>query len=195
MKTFIIFIIYILYNSYISDKMENIAYNYYNTREKNNKTTPKVYDIAHKFLPNLNKYNNIHHIITTIFILPILLDFNILQEFLGYWIVIFIIRSITILVTILPKHKECQYNGKTIFHGLFGGCYDKIFSGHFASVFLATLLYLKYNWINLPILILINLINSIFILLVRGHYTIDLIVALFITLFVYQNNLRINKNF
>ena len=39
MKTFIIFIIYILYNSYISDKMENVADNYYDTREKNNKTT------------------------------------------------------------------------------------------------------------------------------------------------------------
>ena len=191
MKTFIIFIIYILYNSYISDKMENVADNYYDTREKNNKTTPKVYDISHKYLPNLHKYNNIHHIITIIFVLPILFDFNILQEFLGYFIVIFIIRSITILVTILPKYKECKYNGKTLFHGLFGGCYDKIFSGHFASVFLATLLYLKYNWINLPTLILINFINSIGILLSRSHYTIDLIVALFITLFIYQNNLRV----
>lgn len=191
MKIFILFTIYVLFNSYISDKIENIANNYYNLREKNNKTTPKVYDIAHKYLPNLNKYNTIHHIITIIFVLPILLDFNILQEFLGYFIVIFVIRLITILVTILPKYKECKYNGKTLFHGVFGGCYDKIFSGHFASVFLATLLYFKYGWIKMPTLILINFINSIGILLSRSHYTIDLIVAFFVTLFVYQNDLRI----
>jgi hypothetical protein len=191
MKVFILFIIYFIFHIYMSNNLENIASQYYDTREKNNKTTPKVYDIAHKFLPEINKYNTIHHIITFIFILPIFLDFNILQEFLGYWIVIFILRTITTVVTILPKYKECKYNGKSLFHSVFGGCYDKIFSGHFASVFLATLLYLKYGWIKIPMLILINLINSISILLVRGHYTIDLIVAFFATLFVYQNDLRI----
>ena len=118
--------------------------------------------------------------------IPLLFNFNMLKEFLGYWIVIFIIRIITTLVTILPKYKECKTDEQ-----IFGGCYDKIFSGHFASVFLATLLYLKYNWITMPILILINFINSIGILLRRSHYTIDIIMALFVTLFVYQNDLRI----
>jgi hypothetical protein len=186
MIVFIFFIIYLIFHIYIFDNLETTANNYYSTRIINKKTTPKVYDIGHKFLPNLYEYNNIHHIITIIFLLPILFNFNMLKEFLGYWIVIFIIRAVTTMVTILPKYKECKSENE-----IFGGCYDKIFSGHFASVFLATLLYLKYSWINLPTLILFNFINSIGILLSRSHYTIDLIVALFITLFVYQNNLRV----
>jgi hypothetical protein len=111
-----------------------------------------------------------------------------LQEYLSYWIVIFMIRSVTTIVTILPKHKECKIEDKLIF---VGGCHDKIFSGHFVSVFLATILYLKNKWISMPILVLINIINSVSILLSRGHYTIDIIVAFFVTLFVYQNKLHI----
>lgn len=186
MNVFIFFVIYVIFHIYMSNNLENIGGQYYDTRQKNNKTTPKVYDITHKFLPNLYKYYNLSHIVTIIFMIPLLFNFNMLEEFLGYWIVIFIIRTITTLVTILPKYKECKTDDQ-----IFGGCYDKIFSGHFASVFLATLLYVKYGWIKMPTLILINFINSIGILLTRSHYTIDLIVALFITLFVYQNDLRI----
>lgn len=172
----------------ISNKLENIGSNYYTNRVINNKKTPKIYDISHKYLPNLYKYENIHHFITILFIIPLLFDFNILQEYLSYWIVIFIIRSITTIVTILPKYKHCKNNTYMKF---INGCYDKIFSGHFASVFLATLLYLKYDWINVQMVILINIINSIFILLTRAHYTIDLIVAFFITLFIYQNKIQL----
>jgi hypothetical protein len=171
-----------------STSLEKTASSYYENRIINNKITPKVYDISHLYLPNLYKYYDIHNLITVIFMIPLLFNFNMLQEYLSYWIVIFIFRSITTRVTILPKYKECKVNNDM---QIDGGCYDKIFSGHFASVFLATLLYLKYNWINLPVLILINFINSISILTTRSHYTIDLIVALIFTLFVYQNNLRI----
>ncbi len=190
MKVFILFIMYFIFHIYMSNNLENIASKYYDTREKKNKTTPKVYDITHKFLPNLYKYEIFGNILTTIFMLPLLFNFNMLKELLGYWIIILAIRTITTMVTILPKYKECKYNNQDIM-GVFGGCHDKIFSGHFASVFLSTLLYLKYGWIKMPMLILINLINSISILLVRGHYTIDLIVAFFVTLFVYQNDLRV----
>lgn len=189
MKIFIFFIIYIIFYLLSATSLEKIANSYYENRIINNKITPKIYDISHKYLPNLHKYNNTHNLITIVFIIPLLFNFNMLQEYLSYWIVIFIFRSITTRVTILPKYKECKVNNDII--PIYGGCYDKIFSGHFASVFLATLLYLKYNWINLPVLILINFINSISILATRNHYTIDLIVALFFTLFVYQNNLRI----
>ena len=188
MKVFVVFIWYCIYHLYISNKLENTASEYYDNRIINNKTTPKVYDIGHWFLPDLHKYDNLHHLITIVFIIPVLFNFNIFKEFLGYWVVIFIIRSITNMLTILPKYKNCDINKKYKF---ISGCYDKIFSGHFSSVFLATLLYLKYNWINMSTLVLINMINSISILLSRGHYTIDLVVAFFVTLFVYQNKLLI----
>lgn len=189
MRVFIFFLIYYLYHLYLSHKLEKTGDAYYNNRIINNKTTPKIYDIAHKYLPNFYKYDNIHHVLTILFTIPIFFNFNMLQEYLGFWIVIFIIRSITMTVTILPKYKECTYDGVRPF---VGGCYDKIFSGHFVSVFLATLLYLKYGWIKMPLLVIINIINTLSILLSRGHYTVDVIVAFFVTMFVYQNNISLN---
>jgi hypothetical protein len=187
MTIFIIVILYFILYRIVSNKLEIIGSTYYNGRIEKNKTTPKIYDIAHKYLPDLNQYDMLHHLITIIFVIPIMFNWNMLNEYLGYWVVIFLIRTITIIVTILPKYKHCkEYDEITMF---LGGCYDKIFSGHFSSVFLATLLYLKYGWITMPSLVIINLINSLSILLSRGHYTIDLIVAIFVTLFVYQNNL------
>jgi hypothetical protein len=93
-------------------------------------------------------------------------------------------------MTILPKHRSCNINEQQY---LFGGCYDKIFSGHFAVILLITLLLKKYNYISLPLLILINMIHFIMILVFRWHYTIDIVIALLITLFVYQNNMNIIK--
>lgn len=45
--------------------------------------------------------------------------------------------------------------------------------------------------INNFIAILINLVNGMFILLSRNHYTIDIIVSIFVVIIIYQNNLNI----
>lgn len=185
MKIFVALILYSIIYIFANNNVQITGHNYYDNRQKSKKIEPKIYDIVHKFLPDLYIYEDLHNIITLIFIIPLFFNIKIFKEFLGYIIVIFCIRSITTNITILPKYKKCKEQS------MFGGCYDKIFSGHFTVVFLATLLYFKYKWINLNILILINFINSLSILLVRGHYTIDLIIAFFITLCIYQNKLFI----
>lgn len=177
-----------IYHKYSSKLVDDIGHEYYDDRVINQKTNPKIYDVAHKYLPDLGHYDSFHHIITTLLTIPIIFNLNMFQEYLSYWITIFIIRSITNLVTILPKNKHCKKDKAFMF---MGGCYDKIFSGHFVSVFLATLLYMKYGWINMDTLVIINFINSMSILLSRGHYTIDLIVAYFVTMYVYQNKLTV----
>lgn len=182
---------FLVYQYYVNLYIEQTGDTYYLNRIQSNKTNPKIYDISHKYLPDLHDYDaysNFHHLITFGFLIPILFNASMLYEFFGYWFTIFIIRSITIMVTILPKHKHCNNDNSFIF---VGQCYDKIFSGHFSSVLLATILYKKYGWINTTTMILLNFINSLSILLSRGHYTIDLIVAYFVTLYVYQNKLTI----
>lgn len=188
MNIFIIFFLFLMMNQIVLNYLDTKAERYYEERKQLGKTNPKVYDISHKFLPDFNSCNCLNHIITLTFLLPLLTNFNLLTEFLSYSIVILTIRMFVKLATILPKDKRCKIGNSFIV----GGCYDKIFSGHFSTVFLATLLYLKYNYININGLIIINLINSFGILTTRSHYTVDLIMAFFVTLFVYQNNIRIN---
>jgi hypothetical protein len=72
-----------------------------------------------------------------------------------------------------------------------GGCYDKIFSAHFGITFLTTLILFDNGLINNFIAILINLVNGMFILLSRNHYTIDIVVSIFVVIIIYQNNLNI----
>lgn len=111
-------------------------------------------------------------------------------NYLGFIIVILIIRIFTNILTILPKNNSCTISNSFSFRG---GCYDKIYSGHFASVFIATLILYKNKYINIILLVLINLINSLFIILSRNHYTIDIVMSFFVSLVVYQNNFNICK--
>lgn len=186
MITFVVFIILHLLSLYF---LEVYVDSYYNKRISDNKTTPQVFDIAHKYLPDLHYVEWIHHL-TFIFLIPMFFYPVIYKEYSSYWLILFIIRSFMIVVTVLPKYKNCSTKNEDnnkIYKLLTGGCYDKIFSGHFASILLATLLYLKYGLININNLIFINIINAFLILATRSHYTIDILVAIFVTLFVYQS--------
>ena len=188
-KIFVIFIIYIIFHYYNVNNLKNDVKKYYDDRILHGKIKPKVYDICFKYLPNLEKYENLSDIITILIVLPIFLYPQLLIEYIGYWISIFVIRSITIRLTVLPKSNNCETNN----YINLGTCYEQIFSGHFSSGLLATMLYYKYNLISLPMLYILNIINGSIIILTRHHYTIDVIVAIFVTLFVYQNDISLNR--
>jgi len=165
---------------------------FYENRIKNNKINPKVYDIGHKYLPNLSENNFLLTTINIFVVIPPLIIFllygnDIFYEFIYYFFIIYLIRMIMINLTILPKYKMCE--DKFEIYNLFNGhCYDKIFSGHFASIFLLILIVYKHNIItNIPILIIYGLFNFISILLTRSHYTIDIIVAIIVVLVAYLN--------
>src|SRR3989338_3754426 len=187
----IITILTFTYISYYNGKT------FYDTRKKNKKTTHKVYDIGHKYLPDYSN-NNLWHVVVNLFVFfPLLMNLSIFEDFISYIIPIMIFRSITSNVTILPKTKTCddiQFRPINLIHG---HCYDKIFSGHFvSSVLISMLLYSKGIVQNIPILVFYNIISAYLILITRHHYTIDIIIAGYvaITSFLLGINMDFVKN-
>jgi hypothetical protein len=103
-----------VYMSYLNGKT------FYDDRIKNNKTTPKIYDIGHKYLPDYSHYNEIHIFMNIFIFLPILFNLSIYADYLSYLLPILMFRYITINSTILPKSKTCDdsdFGILHIFHG------------------------------------------------------------------------------
>ena len=168
---------------------------YYQQRITENKTTPKVFDIMHKYLPDWS--NNewlLNNIMLLLSMIPMIYinDLNLYYDFITLLLIVNIIRDLTINITILPKDKNCNPNQHSFtYSSKFGSCYDKIFSGHFAFVFILSLLYNSYNIItNVPLLIGWNIINSLIILLIRSHYTVDLIVSFFVCITIFNGYMK-----
>jgi len=161
---------------------------FYTQRINDGKTKPKVYDLAHKYLPNYANTNLDFYVKDLYVLLGTLLPFifagnsTAFKAYLGMYIVVILLRCITINATILPKTKTDTLIDK--------GSYDKIFSGHFATLFLATLVFYQFKIItNVPLLVLANFINAYIILSTRSHYTVDIIVSIMATLLVFTNKL------
>lgn len=191
MKEIVILIIYLVFHYYNVNNLKEEVSEYYNKRIEQKKIKQKIYDICFKHLPNLEKYEYLSDIATISIIIPVIFYPKIFKEYVGFWVVIFLIRSITIRLTVLPKSNNCE--SKNYIN--LGTCYEKIFSGHFSSALLATILYYKYNIIDIKTLCILNTINGLLIILTRHHYTIDVVVAFFVTMLVYQNNISINRIF
>jgi hypothetical protein len=189
---FALFIVFLCAYFKMSSLMDETGELYYQDRVRRKRKHHKVYDIMHKILPDMSseRMMTLHDIITALFIIPVIFNVEMFKEYIGYWLVVFTIRTIVINITILPKDKKCTV--KKMRWDFLKTCYDKIFSGHFSSVFLAVLLYIKYGWINVYQGVVICVIESINILLTRSHYTVDIIVAILVCTIVYQNNLSIN---
>lgn len=103
---------------------------------------------------------------------------------LAMFIPIFITRDIFLMSTILPKDESC-----TVQDGfqLTGGCYDKMFSGHFAFGYALSLLYYKFNIItNIPLLVLLNILNAFIIICSKSHYTIDVLTSFIVVTLIFK---------
>lgn len=183
----ILIVLYIL-SLYLNHKTNQIGEEYYTLRKINKKINPKIYDISHKYLPDLYNYeNNLLNIIPLGVTIPLIMNLKIFMEFLNIFIIILIIRSVLIYVTILPGHKYCKNNQYKFFEG---GCYDKIISGHTAYVFLSTLYLYKYKLLSKTSLILLNLMNSFILLSIRSHYTVDILLGYLLTGLIFQNKYK-----
>jgi hypothetical protein len=157
---------------------------------------PRVYDILHENLPDEHKMGWLTNMIVLISLLPLLLNFkeSFFMKFIGLLLTIFILRDITINLTILPKHPECEIPSNSFILHTQGGCYDKIFSGHFAVVFILSLLYYSFQYItNIPLLVLWNVVNALVIITTHSHYTIDVVMSLFVCYIVYDKDLDLLK--
>ena len=174
----IIIIFFILLLNFLFIQNLNAVGNYYY------KKPIQLYDIGFKYLPNLHKYAFIADIIIILSFLSFFIP-GLFIQFIYLIIPIWFIRFVTASVTVLPKTNECNIRSK-LYSTFFGGCYDKIFSGHFAVVFSITLLLLEKSYISMMTTAIINIVNGLFIIAVRNHYTIDVIVSFFVTLCIYQ---------
>lgn len=192
--TLICIIIVILFLNY---KTHNEGKSFYAKYLSNNKKNIKVFDISRRILPDLRNsfIANFATEFILVFVLFLLLQSNTLIEFLQYIPVIFLIRALTTYVTILPKDSKCNDSSYSIIEMIRGHCYDKIFSGHFAFTFLALLIIYNKGFIkNQFILVSIGLLHAFFILATRAHYTIDLIVTIFVVISIYKLQIKIPLN-
>jgi hypothetical protein len=179
-------VIFFIYSHFINKYLHSVGHEYYNDEDR-------VYDVFHEMLPNYEKYEFIGNVYICIVLLLVFLkpslSFSIILDFISFIIPIYFIRSILTLITVLPKSSNCEYNLNMAFVN--GGCYDKIFSGHTAMVFILSLLLKKYKVIDFTGLIILNIINVSIILLTRTHYTIDIIVSFLVCVLMYKNNIRL----
>lgn len=178
----------ILIHNYINLEVnKNVEEYYLNRKDKHF----KLFDMGFRYLPDYSdKLRYVDFIYGVLVTIPVffLRRGKFIKEYLGYLIIIFILRAITISVTVLPKDKSCDLDNRMQLKNN-GLCYDKIFSGHTATLFLATLIYYKNGYINKPVLVILNVINVMILILAREHYTIDIVVAFLVSILVYQNKL------
>lgn len=172
------------------------------------KNKDEVWDILHSNFNNYSDYNYTKNWYMVLFVIPIIYKYindsisnKFIKEFILKFMLLIFLRSATIIATILPKNTPVEvipdeYGNLSLFDKTIGGgCYDKMFSGHFAFGLLLTLLMFKHSIIesskfNIILFIIINVLHLFILGVTRSHYTMDMIVSLYVTLFVY--NLDIN---
>ena len=167
-------------------RLENKSEVFYDNIKLKQKS--KIYDIIHHNLPSLRSLTIVSDILPYILLTIILfIDLKIFYNILGFLITIFVARMIIIHLTILPKDKKCDIKNSSVYNG---GCYDKVYSGHFSTIFICLLTLYMNKYINLFTLLSLSIIFALIIISSRSHYTIDVVVACLIVIIVYQNNIN-----
>lgn len=178
-------VLFVLIHAFLTYLVHHQGRSFY-VRRSDKCASPKVYDVGHMVLPDLsrNRWANVAN--DAMAVLPFVLAYawN-LPEFYRLFAFVVAIRWVTTLVTILPKHKHCNDATFAPSNYLFGHCYDKVFSGHFAaSLLMAVMLYRSGNRVPAWGLVAYQTIHALLILSVRSHYTIDLLVSGFVVMSV-----------
>lgn len=153
----------------------------------NNNNNCMIYDTLHKILPDLRNYHNVIDLFGLLGLISLFFfaTESLVSELFAKFVIIMFIRAFTTLTTILPKDENCDttLNFRSY---LCGGCFDKIFSGHTSFILLLTLLYYRDHIIDIYALFGINLLNIFMILSTRAHYTVDVLLAIFVTTTIYS---------
>jgi len=97
--------------------------------------------------------------------------------------ILFYLRPILFSSTLLPDSSQMCLTSQSI-----GSCFDLIFSGHSSIMFLTT--YLLRDIFNIGAILFYalqfnNIFTSFLIIACRNHYTVDVLLAIIITHFVY----------
>ena len=181
---YIIIIISIIYTNYTANK---VGKKFYKKRIIDGKVNPKVYDKLFAILPDYSKSKKLK-LVADLFVVGMVLytmynlGNNDLTLLIKRILVVLFIRGIVINLTILPKEKTCDDSKYHLYNWVAGGCYDKIYSGHFSLGLIASLTAVSHKLISVEMMYIYNIVNAILILVLRNHYTIDIITALFASL-------------
>lgn len=181
---------FIVFSNYLTDQIGEAHY-------ATGKAGSKLFDLIHELTPDFQDYEVLTNLIPGILLISFLWipgRVPLLEEFIAKFLLIMLIRAMTLFTTVLPKHEKCTKKFSWS-NCLTGQCYDKIFSGHTAFVFLITLLFLREKIISFWLFLILNLVEIGIILLTRSHYTIDVILALVITYLVHDGDYRAFRNF
>jgi len=185
-RDFIIWLLCIAFHRYLSD------YVYTKGLSINLSSLSPLYDLIQQHSPNLQPYRIIPEILHLI---PILLFIYLviyysdcksvlsLRKFLRVHGILMLLRAICFSSTLLPDSSQMCLVSSHI-----GSCYDLIFSGHSTAILLTTYLiidFFKVNKIIKYLLHLNNFITCFLIIICRNHYTIDIIVSILATNYVY----------
>ena len=169
------------------------TYCFTNFMKLNEYNNNQLYDIIASNTPNLQEYCDIINVVILIFIIPFLLNYktDYLISIFKYISIIILLRGILNIVTILPSCHKQDCDNQSYFRYLIGHCNDKIFSGHISVSLILIYLIYKNKLVNKTVLNIYNLLLlfiSIFIILCRWHYTVDVLLAYIITGFIIKTS-------
>lgn len=111
------------------------------------------------------------------------LYFKALKTFFTKHGILFYLRPLLFSSTLLPDSSQMCLTSKSI-----GSCFDLIFSGHSSIMFLTTYILRDIFSISVVMYYMLqinNLLTSFLIVACRNHYTVDVLLAIIITHFVY----------
>jgi hypothetical protein len=155
-----------------------------------------LYDIIQQNTINLKRYRIIpeilHFIPVTLLIFFTLYSFynsqysigiSSFEKFFTKHGILFYLRPLLFSSTLLPDSSQMCLTSQSI-----GSCFDLIFSGHSSIMFLST--YILRDIFNIGAVLFYtlqfnNLCTSFLIIVCRNHYTVDVLLAIIITHFVY----------
>ena len=111
------------------------------------------------------------------------LFYNSFETFFTKHGILFYLRPLLFSSTLLPDSSQMCLTSQSI-----GSCFDLIFSGHSSIMFLTT--YILRDIFNIGASLFYtlqfnNLLTSFLIIVCRNHYTVDVLLAIIITHFVY----------
>lgn len=147
---------------------------------------PPLKDFFHDILPDLSHFAKWRDYILPIVLVPLVcMSYSdslwVLRHFVEGFMYITTLKAITIFFTFIPPSNLVCAEKKQINH-----CYHQMFSGHNSLVLLLALLYSSVLSKHKYIFLAFTLTYSIFILMTRAHYTVDIIVSYIIVWLLFQ---------
>jgi sphingomyelin synthase-related protein 1 len=156
-------------------------------------------DLSHIQFPIVNVVSILQYILAIIS-MPVKTRWQRVGQFLLMQFTINTFRAFTVSVTSLPNihvYPYCEKRPDNFFQVLsymirYGTCSDYMFSGHTATSTLTWLLTRKFatrEWYKWTVGILVD-VMVVFLLLQRWHYTVDIIIAIVLTWFLFTTYYR-----